>query len=50
VAILFPFVRSQISLITSQPGMMPVIIPAINVNALLDESEQAGAAKEEALQ
>ncbi|MCC8050015.1 MAG: protein-export chaperone SecB [Clostridiales bacterium] len=30
VAIMFPFVRSQITLLTSQPGMQPVIIPPIN--------------------
>lgn len=37
VAIIFPFIRSQISLLTTQPGLMPVIIPPININALLSE-------------
>ncbi len=36
VAIMFPYVRSQISLATTQPGFPPVVIPAININALLD--------------
>lgn len=30
VAIMFPFIRSQISLMTTQPGLTPVILPAIN--------------------
>lgn len=37
VAIIFPFIRSQVSLLTTQPGMMPVIIPPININALISE-------------
>lgn len=30
VAIMFPFVRSQVSLLTTQPGMTPVVLPPIN--------------------
>ncbi len=30
VAIMFPFIRSQVSLLTTQPGMMPIVIPPIN--------------------
>ena len=30
VAIMFPFIRSQVSLLTTQPGMTPIIIPPIN--------------------
>jgi preprotein translocase subunit SecB len=30
VAIMFPFVRSQVTLMTSQPGMTPVVLPTIN--------------------
>ena len=30
VAIMFPFIRSQVSLMTAQPGMMPVVLPPIN--------------------
>ena len=36
VAIIFPFIRSQVSLLTTQPGMMPVMIPPININALIE--------------
>lgn len=34
VAIMFPFIRSQITLMTSQPGMTPIILPAINTKKL----------------
>lgn len=30
IAIMFPFIRSQVTLMTSQPGMKPIIIPPIN--------------------
>lgn len=30
VAIMFPFIRSQVSLLTTQPGMTPIILPPIN--------------------
>lgn len=30
IAIMFPYIRSQVSLMTSQPGMNPIVIPAIN--------------------
>lgn len=30
VAIMFPFIRSQVTLLTSQPGMTPIVLPAIN--------------------
>ncbi len=32
VAIMFPFVRSQVAIMTSQPNMSPIIIPAINTS------------------
>lgn len=35
VAIMFPFIRSQVSLLTTQPGMSPVLLQPIDVNALL---------------
>ena len=34
VAIMFPFIRSQVTLLTSQPGMIPIILPAINTQKL----------------
>ena len=40
VAILFPYVRSAFTLLTAQPGMEPVVLPALNINALIDELEQ----------
>ena len=30
IAIMFPFIRSQVSLLTTQPGMTPIILPPIN--------------------
>lgn len=30
VAIMFPFIRSQVTLMTTQPGMAPIVIPPIN--------------------
>ena len=39
VAIMYPFIRSQISLLTTQPGMMPIIIPPIDINALVEQNE-----------
>lgn len=30
VAIMFPFIRSQVTLLTSQPGMTPIVLSAIN--------------------
>jgi preprotein translocase subunit SecB len=37
VAILFPYLRSQITILTSQPGFEPIVLPVININRLLDE-------------
>ena len=31
VAIMFPFIRSQVSLITTQPGLAPVMLQPINI-------------------
>ena len=39
VAILFPYLRAQVTLMTSQPDIEPVVIPAININALLQNME-----------
>lgn len=35
MAILFPYLRAQITIMTSQPDVEPVVLPAININALL---------------
>lgn len=34
IAIMFPFLRSQVSLMTTQPGMMPIVLPPINTAKL----------------
>lgn len=39
VAILFPYLRSQVTLMMAQPDIEPVVIPAININALLKNME-----------
>ena len=31
VAIMFPFIRSQVSLVTTQPGLTPVMLQPINI-------------------
>lgn len=40
VAIMFPFIRSQISLLTTQPGLIPIVMPPININALVDDMQE----------
>lgn len=37
VAIMFPYLRSYVSTISTQPGMTPIVIPAININALFSD-------------
>jgi len=39
VSILFPYLRSEVTLLTSQPGIQPIIIPPININKLIEELE-----------
>lgn len=39
IAILFPYLRSQLTLLTSQPGFEPVILPVMNINALMSDEE-----------
>lgn len=36
LAIMFPYMRSQITLMTSQPNMQPIVLPAINISAFID--------------
>ena len=35
VAIMFPYLRSEVSLLTTQPGIAPVVLPPINVQQLM---------------
>lgn len=37
VAIMMPYVRSQLTLLTSQPGVDPIVMPPLNINAMLDD-------------
>lgn len=38
VAIIFPYIRSQISLLTAQPEMTPVVLPPVNIVQLLEDA------------
>ena len=40
MSILFPYLRAQVTLITAQPDIEPVVIPAININALLQNLDE----------
>lgn len=40
VAILFPYLRSQLTLLTTQPGLSPIILPPINVNKLMKQHNE----------
>lgn len=40
LSILFPYLRSELTLITSQPGFEPIILPPININSLVNELEK----------
>lgn len=37
LAILFPYIRSQISIVTAQPEMTPIVLPPINIDAVFAE-------------
>lgn len=39
VAILMPYLRSEVSLLTAQPNMECVVLPVFNINKMLDENE-----------
>ena len=40
VAILFPYIRSQLTLLTSQPGFDSVVLPVMNINALFTDENK----------
>ena len=40
IAIMFPYVRSYISIITTQPGMMPIVLPAMNIAAMIKDQKK----------
>ncbi|MCI9197361.1 MAG: preprotein translocase subunit SecB [Lachnospiraceae bacterium] len=35
IAIVFPYIRSYITSITTQPGMSPIVLPAMNIAAMV---------------
>lgn len=37
VAIMMPYLRSQVSLITAQPGVECVVLPPFNINNMMDD-------------
>ena len=37
VAILMPYLRSEVSLLTAQPGMECVVLPAFNINRMFEK-------------
>lgn len=41
LAILFPYLRTQVSVITMQPGMDPIVIPPMNIEAVFDQAENS---------
>lgn len=36
VAIMFPFIRTQVSLLTAQPAMNPIVLPPIDTSKLVN--------------
>ena len=40
VAILFPFVRAELTLISSQPDTHPIMMPVVNVETLFNDKKQ----------
>lgn len=40
VAILMPYLRSQVSLLTAQPGVDCVVLPVFNINKMLEEKTE----------
>lgn len=41
IAILFPYVRAELTLLTAQPETEPLMIPAVNINAMIKQTEEA---------
>ena len=39
IAILFPYVRSEMTLLTSQPEVEPIVWPVMNILAMLEQGE-----------
>lgn len=41
VSILFAYVRAQLTLLTAQPGMTPIVLPVMNIARMIEESEES---------
>lgn len=41
VAIIFPYIRSQISLLTAQPEVSPVVLPPFNIAQMVEDAMNA---------
>ena len=41
VAIIFPYIRSQISLLTAQPEVTPVVLPPFNIAQMVEDAMNA---------
>ena len=42
-AILFPYVRAQLSLLTAQPEMSPIVLPVVNFQKIYEHSKENAA-------
>ena len=40
LAIMFPYFRSYVSTLTTQPGMTPIVLPAMNIMTMLAKKEK----------
>lgn len=41
IAILFPYLRSQISLLTTQPELSPITLPPMNIEAVFENASES---------
>lgn len=39
LAILMPYLRSEVSLLTAQPGVAPIVLPPININNFIGNAD-----------
>lgn len=39
IAIMMPYMRSQVSLLTAQPGMDCIVLPAFNINNIVNDED-----------
>lgn len=40
LSIMFPYIRSQITLLTSQPGMTPIVLQPIDINKIVNGNKK----------